>query len=277
MDDTPWDDESHRDRNRDHWNQLAGIHPETDHYDVDGFLAGESSLREIERGELADVVGPGTELLHLQCHFGLDTLSWARTGASVVGVDFSGEAVDRARRLAERAGLADRAEFVECDVYDLAEHVERSFDVVFASYGVIYWLPDLPRWAQLAADRLRPGGTFYLVEGHPLGTAVSGVDGRAVTLDWPYWGGRQPVAVEGSYADPEADVVGDVVHEWPHSLGEVVSAVADAGLVVEHLHEFPVSEFRAFEGLERDSDGWYRLPDGPDLPLLFSLRARKPS
>lgn len=268
--------DEHRAANRAYWDELAAVHPDTDFYDVEGFLDGESTLRDVEREELADVVGEGTDLLHLQCHFGLDTLSWAREGATVTGVDFSGEAVARARELAAEAGLSERARFLECDVYDLPGRLDDRFDVVFASYGVTAWLSDLDRWAEVAASFLRPGGTFYLADGHPFGAVFGSVDGEDATVEWPYFHeGELEVPVEASYAGA-TDLDSEVAYEWQHTMGEAVTAVAGAGLVVDHLHEFPKLGFHHFEAMERDDDGWWRLPDGPDLPLTYSLRAHRP-
>ena len=139
------DHEAYRRENREHWEELAEVHPDTEFYDVESFLSGESTLLPLEREELGPLIEEGTTLLHLQCHFGMDTLSWAREGAEVVGVDFSGTAVETALELAVEADLDDRTEFVEADVYDLPGVLDREFDVVFTSYGVLAWLPDIER------------------------------------------------------------------------------------------------------------------------------------
>ena len=146
---------------------------------MEGFKAGASSLWPLEREELGPLIHEGTTLLHLQCHFGLDTLSWARLGARAVGLDFSDEAIALARRLADEVGLSGRAEFVCADLYDADEHLDdRRFDVVFVSWGAIEWLPDLERWAGIVARHLEPGGTFYMAELHPFATALDEVPGE---------------------------------------------------------------------------------------------------
>ena len=161
------------------WNHWTKVHEKSAFYDVEGFKAGATSLWPVEREELGPLVHEGTTLLHLQCHFGLDTLSWARLGAEVVGLDLSDEAIALARRLADEVGLSGRAEFVCADLYDADAHLgDRRFDVVFVSWGAIEWLPDLERWAGIIARHLRPGGTFYMAEIHPFGYALDEVPGE---------------------------------------------------------------------------------------------------
>ncbi|MWG33072.1 class I SAM-dependent methyltransferase [Halomarina oriensis] len=269
--------------NRAHWEDLAALHPTTEFYDLDGFLGGESSLQWVEREELGDV--DGRSLLHLQCHFGMDTLSWAREGAEVVGVDFSETAIETARNLASDADLSDHAQFVEANVYDAptaladAEAMPAGgFDVVFTSYGVLTWLPDVEAWARVVADCLAPGGTFYVAEIHPFSHVLMDVgvrDGR-LHSDWPYFGeGPQTYDVDGSYADEEADVASTETREWPHPLGDVVTALLDAGLDLEFLHEHEFACFEQVAGMEERDDGFWELP-GASLPFLFSLKARAP-
>jgi SAM-dependent methyltransferase len=252
------------------------------HYDLAGFKAGASTLQPLELAELGDVAGKS--LLHLQCHFGLDTLSWARRGARVTGVDFSDRAIALARSLAAASrfaaggelGLAAR--FVHADVYDLPAALHGEFDIVFTSYGVLYWLPDLRRWAEVVAHFLKPGGLFYLVEHHPFAAMLDGTDRAALRVTAPYFRGPEPERVEsyGSYAVSSDEFQG-LEYGWHHTLGEVVSAVAAAGLRLEYLHEFPYSDFRSLPTMERGEDGWWRLPgeNSTAIPLLFSLRATK--
>ena len=149
--------------NRQNWNERTPVHAASDFYDVAGFKAGRITLTDIERGEVGDV--SGKTLLHLQCHFGLDTMSWARLGATATGVDFSEAAIDLARSLNDELRLNTR--FIRSDVYGLPDVLDEEFDVVFTSYGVLVWLPDLDRWARTIRRMLRSGGTFYLVEFHP--------------------------------------------------------------------------------------------------------------
>ena len=218
----------------------------------------------------------GKTMLHLQCHFGLDSLSWARLGARVTGVDFSPRAIELARSLNDELGLD--AAFIQANVYDLPAALDQQFDVIFASYGVCIWLPDLERWARVIAYHLRPGGVFYLADGHPFTGVLEVGPAQGITLgESPYFGGGmlQWYEEEGSYADPSAPVV-TASYEWVHSLGEVVSALASAGLVLRWLHEHPVSAWQRYPSMTQGPDGWWRLPPPYDvLPLTFSLMATR--
>lgn len=271
----------HLEANRKHWEELAKLHPETDFYDIEGFLDGESTLDPIEAKELGDV--EGKSLLHLQCHIGLDTLSWARHGGEVTGVDFSIEAVEAARELAEDAGLADRTRFVQSDVYDLANESsidDETFDIVYTSFGVLFWLPDLEAWADVVVQYLREGGTFYLVDHHPFTNTLS-EDSTAENLEigYPYFRDRisYDATETGSYAGIEpAELNHGSVHGWSHSLGELVSALAGSGLRLEFLHEYPWSTFKALDAMEPRENGRYVLPElNHDLPFVFSLKASR--
>lgn len=260
--------------NQRQWDQLVPIHARSAFYDVEGFKAGKSSLHDLEVAELGPVAGK--TILHLQCHFGLDSLSWARLGARVTGVDFSPKAIEQARSLNAELGLD--AAFVQANVYDLPKALDRKFDIVFASYGVCIWLPDLERWARVIAQHLQAGGTFYLADGHPF-TNVLEIDPiQGVKLDGSsYFGSSTPQRYEekGSYADPNAPVV-TVSYEWVHPLGEMVSALAAAGLVVRWLHEHPVCAWQRYSSMTQGPDGWWRLPAPYDkLPLTFSLMATR--
>lgn len=260
--------------NRRNWNERARVHLDTDYYDVEAVLAGGSSLYSLEREELADVVDADTELLHLMCHFGLDTLSWARECREVVGVDFSPDALALARDLAAEAGI-ENASFVEGDV--LAVDLDREFDVVFTTFGVLAWLQDLDAWADTVARHLRSGGTFYLADVHPFAGVFGSVDAHSATFEFPYFPRAEPVTfdVQGSYADPDSEFEHTRQHQYPHSLGEAVTALSEAGLRVEFLHEHPWADFPMFDVLEVDDEGrwWFPGDVDVDLPLTFSLRA----
>lgn len=268
--------EEYRRANRSLWNNWTALHAgsRSAYYDVAGFKAGASTLRPIEIAELGDV--SGRSLLHLQCHFGLDTLSWARRGARVTGVDFSDRAIALARSLAAELGHAAR--FVQSDVYDLPATLSGAFDIVFTSYGVLYWLPDLRRWAEVVAHFLSPGGTFYLVDHHPFAAMLDGTAGAALRVTAPYFHGPEPerVASYGSYA-ASSDTFQGVEYGWRRTLGEVINAVVVAGLRLEYLHEFPYTDFPTLPAMERGEDGWWRLQGEHShlIPLLFSLRATK--
>jgi SAM-dependent methyltransferase len=257
------------------WDARTPVHVASEFYDVDGFRAGRTSLHDLELGEVGPVVGKS--LLHLQCHFGLDTLSWARLGADVTGMDFSGAAINEARRLASELGIG--AKFIECDLYDLPDHLDRRFDVVFTSYGAITWLPDIRRWAEIAAQFVAPGGFLYVAEIHPTASMLSDEPGvEDLRIGYPYRTGTHPLRFEeqGTYADYDASIkLPEYV--WQHGLGDVVTAVLDAGLALDFLHEHNRTVYQQLPFMSRSDDGWWRLPSEiPDVPLLFSLKAGRP-
>jgi len=259
--------------NRAYWDELATIHAASAFYDVDGFRAGASTLTPLERGEVGEVAGK--RLLHLQCHFGLDTLSWARLGAEVTGVDFSEQAIEIARELAAELGIPAR--FVCADVLDLPATLKETFDVVFASYGVLVWIPDVKRWAEVAASFVARAAFLYLVDGHPLARTVEERNGR-IGLGQDYFAPAEGEAIArpGSYAVPEAKLRAPTSYEFRHNVGDVVTAVAATGLTIEFVREHPVSPSRYFDSMRQDDDGLWRLPDdAPSIPLVLSIRARK--
>jgi SAM-dependent methyltransferase len=273
------------DLNRRHWDEATAIHTRGNVYGVDDFKAGLCRLHRIEIEEVGDV--QGKRLLHLQCHFGLDTLSWARRGAQVTGVDFSSDAIAYARKLAGEVGVA--GDFVCSNLYDLRGALDApgAFDIVFTSYGVLNWLPDLGPWAELVAHYLKPRGFFYIVEAHPTARMFP------IEEDMPKAGSFRPFfpyfhdpqgirfPAGADYADASARHTIDE-HEWQHSLGEVVSALAAHGLRVEFLHEYPFCAWEVVAGCREvvekfsDSHAYLRRPDEPQLPLMFSLKASKP-
>ena len=261
--------------NRRRWDEVVPFHVASDFYDVAAFKAGRSTLMPVELAELGDV--RGKTLLHLQCHFGLDTLSWARAGAIVTGVDFAPQAIATARQLAAELGIAAR--FVESNLYDLPQNLQGQFDIVFTSYGVLTWLPDLAEWARIAASSVRPGGTFYLIDGHPMGnTFDDSPETLALTPRYPYFTSETPLQFEeqdGSYAT-NAKLTNKRTVEFAHDLGEIVTSLIEAGLQIEFLHEFPFAAYQALPGMTKGSDGFWRLPGAESqVPFLFSVRATK--
>jgi ubiquinone/menaquinone biosynthesis C-methylase UbiE len=271
--------------NRRLWDAWTDIHVRSAFYDVQSFRAGggrEIRIKDYEREEIGDV--RGKRILHLQCHFGLETLSWARLGATVTGVDFSDRAIEEARRLAVEVGLEAEATFVRSDLYELPENLDpdEGFDVVYTSHGVLGWLPDIERWAAVAARFVRPGGFLYVTEIHPVAMAFEneGVQPGELLLRYPYWSHAEPISLEvhGSYADPDAPTAGLTEYGWDHSLGEIVTAVANAGLRLEFLHEFPFVLWKV-DFAEQREDGRYYLPGELDgrLPMYFSLKAFRPA
>ncbi|AZQ12880.1 class I SAM-dependent methyltransferase [Shewanella khirikhana] len=252
--------------NQNAWDNRTELHLESDFYDLPGFLAGNTSLREIELAEL-DV--RGKSLLHLQCHFGQDTLSWARAGAaSVTGLDLSPKAIAAATSIASELKLDDRADFVCGNVLDARALVQGEFELVYSSYGVLCWLPDLTAWANTIASCLKPGGLFFLAEFHPIKALMDGYD--------YFHTGKADVEQEGSYTENSREAENTMV-SWSHDLGEVVSALINAGLVIESLREYDFSPYDCFDNLLEEEPGRFRQRlDGKPLPLVFSIKARKP-
>jgi SAM-dependent methyltransferase len=264
----------HLQANLDHWNDLVPIHARSRFYDVEGFRAGQSTLDAVEVAEVGDV--HGKSLLHLQCHFGMSTLSWARMGAAVTGADFSEPAITLARSLAKELRLPAR--FVCSDVYALPEVLPEQFDIVFTSYGVLCWLPDLTRWGQVIAQMLKPGGLFCIVEFHPMMQTLDDAEGITESRPkYPYFHQAEPLRWndDGTYADLAAHVEHAVTYEWSHSLADIVNALIRAGLRIECLHEFPYCCYAHLPRfMERGPDGWWWLKQHKDsVPLMFSIRA----
>jgi len=254
--------------NRDNWDARVRTHVKSRFYDVAGFLRGKTSLKPLEIKE----VGPvrGKKLLHLQCHFGMDTLSWARRGAVVTGVDFSGQAIEQARKLAAEANLS--ATFIQSDICALPEVLRGRFDIVFASYGIWCWIPDLRRWLEVAAKYLRPGGVLYVADDHPFSN-IFNQKGDAIEV--PYFKSvpcRYPPSA--GYTDGGTILPPSV--EWMHTVEEILDAVRSSGLKLEFFHEFPYSPYKKFAGMRKGRDGFFRIPGkASSLPLLFSLRAKR--
>lgn len=260
--------------NLDWWNEAVGVHAQGNTYGLESFKAGMSRLKYLEREEVGEVAGKS--VLHLQCHFGLDTLSWARLGANVTGVDFSEKAIALARSLAEEEGLD--ATFVQSDIYDLPSALSRQFDIVYTSYGVIGWLPDLLPWGTIIARFLKPGGFFYIAEGHPfmwlLDDATSDFN-----VTHPYFShDTMKEEGEGSYADRSAKMEHTVTYGWNHTFSEIFTSLLSAGLRIDFLHEFPFCAWSNFPEMILGEDRFNRMKDPQKnniIPMTFSLKATR--
>lgn len=265
--------------NQELWDEWTAIHERSAFYDLESFREGGVRIRPYELEDVGPVVDQS--LLHLQCHFGIDTLSWARLGARVTGADFSGVAIALATQLAEQVGFPE-ARFVQSTIDDLPNVLHDEFDVVYTSRGVLGWLPDIRRWAQVVAHFVKPGGRFYITEIHPIAQAFEneGVQPGELVLRYPYWEHHDPLVfpVQGSYADPTATVRATLEHGWDHGLGEIVTALIEAGLEIRALREFPFVDWR-LDFLTETEDGTWRLPPTVqgELPLFFSLLATRPA
>jgi SAM-dependent methyltransferase len=213
-------------------------------------------------------------MLHLQCHFGMDTLSWARLGAKVTGVDFSARAIEQARALA--AELKIEARFIESNIYELPSKFDERFDIVFASYGVTVWLPDFAAWAKVAARFVMPGGFIYLLDGHPA-MGMLDFDRPLPAIKGSYFDRAPQVwQGEGTYATAEK-LDHNTTVEFQHTTGDIVTAFADSGLRIDYVHEFPFAAWAALKGMTKADDGYFHFPpDVPQVPMMMSIKASKP-
>ncbi len=267
-----------RELNRANWDERVPVHMAPGGYDLVPLREGRGRLDTIVEAELGGVAG--LRVLHLQCHFGKDSLILASRGADVTGLDFSAPAVAAARALALELKLPAR--FVHADLYDAPATVGEagSFDLVFTTWGTICWLPDIARWAEIIAYFLRPGGTLYFADAHPTAYVfddAAGPDpqGRPGWLA-PYFGGEPVVTDDPSdYANLTATLVNARQVNWSHPLGSILGAMLEAGLQLQWLHEHPHVTWRMFQCLVQDKDGNWTWPDRPWLPLAVSLRATR--
>ncbi len=269
--------EYQRSANLANWNDRAAAHLVSPGYDVDGFVSDSQRVAkavELDREELGDV--GGLSFLHLQCHIGLDTLSWVRLGAEVTGLDFSPPAIDAAREISRQSQTP--AKFVVSDVYEAPEILDEKFDIVYASEGVLCWLPDIAAWAQVVHRLTRPGGTAYIRDGHPVvhSLDLDRPDGR-LELVGPYFEGQAMRYDEpGTYVESDVPIDHTVTYEWNHGLGEIVNAFIDAGFRIDSLREYPFSGYRAMPSLIEGADGWWRFPgESGRVPFMFSIRATR--
>ena len=271
-------------RNRARWDELVPLHVASPMYDRTALREGRGRfMTPMEESELvayAPEGWAGARVLHLQCHFGQDTLVFAQRGAEVVGLDFSMPAVEEARALASELGLADRARFVHANLYDARHRLPEpgSFDVVYSTWGTIGWLPDVAEWARIIAWFLKPGGRLYFADGHPAAWAhddpARGGDGLPELRHEYFSDGHPEIWDEpGDYADAEAEVQNTVTWEWAHSTGDVLTALLDAGLRLDFYHEHDVVPWRMFRHLVETEPGLWGWPAERWLPLSYSLGA----
>lgn len=257
------------DRNKEHWNAKVRHHVASKFYDVEGFLAGGDSLTPFELELLGDV--RGKRVLHLQCHFGQDTIALARRGAVATGLDFSDAALVEARALAARCGVS--VDFVEANVLDPQPALDGLFDIVFTSYGTIGWLPGLQPWAANIVRYLKPGGRFVFVEFHPV---VWMFDDHFTRVAYPYFNREEIITTEdGTYADRSAPIR-TTTHGWNHGLGEVLDVLLRAGLRIDRFNEHDGSPFDCFAHTVQGEDRLFRIRglEGR-IPMVYALSATK--
>lgn len=266
------------DANKELWDEFAKLHYETESegYNVKSFLEGQTTLKSYELKEMGNV--KGKSILHLQCHFGLDTLSWAREGAIVTGIDISSEGIRLAKLLAKKAML--EANFFESNLYDLPNVLSEKFDIVYTSIGVLVWLNDLKEWGRIIANFLKPGGFFYIAEIHPFSMVfdneTEGIKDLQVYSD--YFHDPKPLefVADGSYATEGVKMEPKKEYEWAHSMSDIINSLIQAGLRIEFLNEYPYSVWKQFSFSKRETDGFFHLINQKaEIPLLFTLKAVK--
>ena len=266
--------------NRASWDERAKPHAQSSGYAAAAFAADPAHLSHVvtyDRQRLGDI--SGQRGVHLQCHIGTDTISLARLGATMTGLDFSGESLTEARRIASSAGC--EIDFVQSDVYSARQALDGEFDLVYTGIGALCWLPDITRWAQTVASLLAPGGRLFIREGHPVLWALDydRTDG-VIALAEPYFEQAEPQIYDepGTYVDTDHEFRHTVTHEWNHGIGEIVTAVLDAGLTLTGLEEHQSVPWDALPGRMRElADGEWQLAERPSrLPHTYTLQARKP-
>jgi 2-polyprenyl-3-methyl-5-hydroxy-6-metoxy-1,4-benzoquinol methylase len=255
--------------NKNSWNSRVDTHVSSEFYDMENFLNGKNSLKSIELDLLGDL--KGKKVLHLQCHFGQDSISMARMGATVVGVDLSDKAIDKATEIAGAMNV--NAKFLQCDIYDLKNHLDEQFDIVFTSYGTIGWLPDMNRWAEIVSHFLKPGGKFVFVEFHPV---VWMFDDAFEKVSYNYFNAETIIENEtGTYADRTAEIE-QTYMMWNHDLGEVLTALMGNGLTLNQFKEFNYSPYNCFSGTEKIDEDQYIIKHlGQRIPMVYALTAEK--
>ncbi len=260
-------DQKYMEINRQSWNNRTDTHIQSEFYDQAGFLKGKNSLNDIELNLLGKI--KGKSILHLQCHFGQDTISLGRLGADVTGVDLSDKAIDRAKQIAKDTN--SNAKFICCDVYDLPNHLNEKFDVVFTSYGTIGWLPDLDKWAKIISRFLKPNGQFVFVEFHPV---VWMFDDNFDKISFRYFNSGAIIETEnGTYADKKADITQSYVM-WNHGLSEVINSLISNGLEINALDEFDYSPYNCFQNTLEFEPNKFRIEHlNNKIPMVYSVIA----
>ena len=256
--------------NQELWEHKTPIHLESEFYELAAFKQGKNSLKSIEMEAMGNV--SDKKILHLQCHFGQDTLSWARMGAIVTGVDFSHNAIAAANDLSKELNVP--ATFVQSDVLKLKDNLQGEFDIIFTSYGVVGWLDDLNKWASVIDHFLKPGGTFYIAEFHPF---IHMHDFQTQKIVHPYFNPGEPLieVEEGTYADPNAKIALKE-YFWFHSLSEIMTELLNAGLTIKEFKEFDYSPYNCFPDMTERKPGEFIFGKYPSaIPHVFSIKATK--
>ncbi|MEN8250545.1 MAG: class I SAM-dependent methyltransferase [Bacteroidota bacterium] len=255
--------------NKKSWNSKVDIHYNSEFYNNEAFIQGSTSLNSIELELLGDI--KGKSVLHLQCHFGQDTISLTRMGAKATGVDLSDKAIEKAKGLAKTTN--SDAQFICCNIYDLPDLLEEKFDLVFTTYGTIGWLPDLDKWAAIVSRYLKPGGKFVFVEFHPV---VWMFDDNFQEIKYRYFKSDPIVeTLEGTYAEPDAAIKEEYVM-WNHGIGEVTESLLQHNLSIKSLKEYDYSPYDCFNKTEKIAPRRFRIKHLNDkIPMVYSIVAEK--
>jgi 2-polyprenyl-3-methyl-5-hydroxy-6-metoxy-1,4-benzoquinol methylase len=255
--------------NRQSWNTKTEVHLQSEFYDLEGFMNGKTSLNEIELNLLGNI--NGKTILHLQCHFGQDTISLSRLGATVTGVDLSDKAIESAKQIAAKTD--SNATFICCDMYDLPNHLDQQFDIVFTSYGTIGWLPDLDKWAKIVSQFLKPNGQFVFVEFHPV---VWMFDDNFEKIAYSYFNAGEIIETEqGTYAEKNANIITENVM-WNHSLSELVNALIKNGIELLALDEFDFSPYNCFNHTVALAPNKFRIAHLDNkIPMVFAIEGKR--
>lgn len=263
------DQDNYIEKNKMLWNKRTQYHFDSSFYNVDGFLNGASSLNDLELNLLGSV--RNKKILHLQCHFGQDTLSLSRMGAVVTGVDLSETAIQKAKELADQIG--SNAQFICCNIYDLPNYLNQQFDIIFTSYGTIGWLPDLNEWAKIIAQFLNPIGTFVMVEFHPV---IWMFDANFNKIEYNYFKKNAIIELEeNTYADKNAAINLESI-TWNHSLAEVFTSLLSNGMGIDDFQEYDYSPYDCFNDCEKIDDKKFIIKKfGNKIPMVYSVVARK--
>lgn len=253
------------------WNLRTDVHIKSGFYDNEAFYLGATTLKSIELDLLGDI--KDKSVLHLQCHFGQDTISLSRLGAKVTGIDLSDNAINHAQKIAVELGVDTK--FICSDIYELPSVLHKKFDIVFTSYGVIGWLPDMERWAEVVSHFLKPGGRFIMAEFHPV---VWMFDDDFKTIAYNYFNSGEIIEqMEGTYADRSADIQYTTI-TWTHSLSEVMNNLIRAGISINRFEEFDYSPFDCFKHTIRLEKDKYRIKHLDNkLPMIYALEGKKQS
>ena len=262
--------------NKKWWNEMTEINYNSELYDVDKFIKGEKGLLPIIKSEIKDYI-KGKNILHLHCHFGMDSISLIREGAkSVTGVDFSSEAIKYANKLKEKLKL-DNVDYIESDVLELDKVLNKKYDMVFATLGVITWIGDLNKWMKIASGFLKEGGILYLMDYHPFAATFAhgpGVD--ELKIEYNYFEKDKPYHFEGevAYSNPNIKLK-NASNEWQHSMSEIINSIVSNKMIIKKFKEYPFIDYHKFDFMVKTPDGNYWYSPNHDLPYMFSIIAKR--